>query len=94
MHPERYEDGAWHLDTGATNHMTSCRAALSSIDESIHGTVRFGDGSKVDICGRGAIIIEGRDKQHKVLTEVYYIPSLKCNIISLGQLKKMGAELR
>jgi hypothetical protein len=35
----------WVLDTGASNHMTGSRAAFSSIDAGVTGTVRFGDDS-------------------------------------------------
>jgi transposase InsO family protein len=84
--PTEYDDGAWVLDTGAMNHMTGNR-------ESVHGAVRFGDGSRVKICGIGAVTITGRNKEHRVLTEVYYIPSLKCNIVSLGQLEEWGCRV-
>ena len=41
---------------GATNHMTSVRSAFFELDTGVHGTVRFGDGSVVDIEGRGTIL--------------------------------------
>ena len=78
------------LDTGATNHMTGCRASLTRIDESVRGAVRFGDGSTVDICRIRAVTITSRNQDHQVLSKVYYIPSLKCNIVSLGQLEEGG----
>lgn len=93
MLPSRYEEGAWVLDTGAMNHMTGCRASLASLDESVRGAVQFGDGSTVEICGVCAVIIVGRNQDHRVLTEVYYIPSLKCNIVSLGQLEEGGCRI-
>ena len=58
-----------------------------TLDETVQGTVRFGDGSTVEIQGLGAVALAGRNNDHRVLTEVYYIPSLKCNIVSLGQLE-------
>ena len=45
----KYDEGAWVLDTGATNHMTGCRASLATLDETVRGAVRFGDGSTVEI---------------------------------------------
>lgn len=69
-------DGVWVLNTGASNHMTGTRSALSQLDQSVHGTVRFGDGSRVDIEGIGSVVVQGRQKQHKVLTDVYCIPKL------------------
>jgi hypothetical protein len=39
----------WVLYTGASNHMSGCRAAFSSIDRETVGTVKFTDGSVVKI---------------------------------------------
>lgn len=91
--PSSYDAGAWVLDTGATNHMTGCREALSTLDESVRGAVCFGDGLKVEIRGIGAVTITGKSHDHQVLTEVYYIPALKCNIVSLGQLEDGGCRV-
>jgi len=91
--PKEYSDGSWVLDTGATNHMTGNRSILVSLDESVRGSVCFGDESMVEICGIGAVTIAGKNQDHKVLSEVYYIPSLKCNIVSLGQLEEGGCRI-
>jgi hypothetical protein len=80
-------DGVWVLDTGASNHMTGTKSALSQLDDTVSGSVRFGDGSIVRICGLGSVVMNTRQGDHKVLTSVYYIPQLKSNIISLGQLE-------
>lgn len=84
---------AWVLDTGASNHMTGRREVLTSLDTSVGGTVRFGDGSLVDIMGIGSVLLQTRENGHKVLTEVYYIPKLRSSIISLGQLEEGGCEI-
>ena len=91
--PAAYGEGAWVLDTGATNHMTGCREALATLDETVRGVVRFGDGSTMEIHGIGAVTIAGRSNDHRVLAKVYFIPSLKCNIVSLGQLKEGGCRV-
>lgn len=83
----------WVLDTGASNHMTGCREVLSSLDTSVRGTVRFGDGSLVEIIGIGSVVFQTKEKGHKVLTEVYLIPKLKSNIVSLGQLEESGFKI-
>jgi hypothetical protein len=59
--PEKYDDGAWILDTGVTNHMTGYRSSLTSLDESVRSAVRFGDGSTMEICGDGAVTMAGRN---------------------------------
>ncbi|KAL6311032.1 hypothetical protein AAG906_015921 [Vitis piasezkii] len=47
------QDKAWYLDTGASNHMTGCIEKFAEIDTTIKGSVKFGDGSAVEIQGRG-----------------------------------------
>jgi hypothetical protein len=74
--------------------MTGTRSTLTHLDEKIRGSVRFGDGSTVEICGLGSVVIQGQHDQHKVLTTVYYIPKLKSNIVSLGQLEEVGCDIR
>ncbi|CAA0813557.1 Unknown protein [Striga hermonthica] len=41
----------WYLDSGASNHMTGSKEAFSELDDDVTGTVKFGDGSKVEIRG-------------------------------------------
>jgi hypothetical protein len=92
--PIHCDNGVWVLDTGANNHMTGTREALTRLNEQVSGTVHFGDSSCVEIKGLGSIVMEGRDQQHKVLTNVYYIPKLKSYIISVGQLEEVCCDVR
>ena len=46
----------WYLDNGASNHMTGDVEKFKSLDEGITGKVRFGDGSIVEIKGKGTIL--------------------------------------
>lgn len=91
--PMDVPEGVWVLDTGASNHMTGTMSALTQQNEEVRGTVRFGDGSRVEIQGIGSVVIQGHHQQHKVLTNVYYIPKLKSNIVSLGQLEEKGLKV-
>lgn len=52
----------WYLDNGASNHMTGQRSKFNMVDESIIGWVNFGDGSTVEIKGRGSIILKCKDE--------------------------------
>lgn len=49
-------DERWYLDTGASNHMTGTRSVFSKLDCQVKGSVRFGDGSVVEIEGRGSVL--------------------------------------
>uniref|UniRef100_A0ACD5Y6T1 Uncharacterized protein n=1 Tax=Avena sativa TaxID=4498 RepID=A0ACD5Y6T1_AVESA len=82
----------WYLDTGASNHMTGCEEKFAELDKSVKGSVKFGDGYVVKIEGRGSIMFAAESGEHRVLTEVYHIPRLKSNIISLGQLDENGCK--
>ena len=74
---------AWYLDTGASNHMTGNPDKFADLDSSVKGRVRFGDGSAVEICGQGSVLMQCLTGEHRVLSDVYFIPRLKNNIISL-----------
>jgi hypothetical protein len=83
----------WVLDTGATNHMTGSRHLFAELDTGVTGTVRFGDGSVVDIEGKGAVLFALKSGEHRRLDGVYYIPWLMTNIVSLGQMDEEGLKV-
>jgi hypothetical protein len=83
----------WILDTGVTNHMTGERVAFSELDTGIRDKVRFGDGSRVDIEGRGTVLFRCKSGEHQLLADVYFIPQLTANIVSLDQLDKDGHKV-
>ena len=64
--------------------MTGSREAFSELDGGVTGSVKFDDGSKVEIQGRGTIIFRFQNGEHRALTDVYYIPQLRSSIVSIG----------
>lgn len=74
--------------------MTGNQSYFKTIDQSITGKVRFGDDSRVDIKGKGSVLFCTKDGGKKLLADVYYIPDLKNNIISLGQATEAGYDIR
>ena len=83
----------WYLDNGASNHMTGDLGKFSSLDEGVTSKVRFGDGSTVEIKGRGTILFQCKTGDQWALTEVFFIPKLRSNLISLGQLTENGHRI-
>ena len=90
---KRIESNLWYLDNGASNHMTGQKSKFKELDESITGQVKFGDGSKVKIEGKGTINFKCKNGEERTLHEVYFIPTLCSNIISLGQLSEEGNKV-
>lgn len=74
--------------------MSGNRLFFYRLDESITGVVQFGDDSHINIKGKGSIkfILKGGEK--KSLNNVYFIPGLRSNIVSLGQATEAGCEIR
>lgn len=68
---EETQDGLWYLDTGASNHMFGSKENFVELDTAIRGKVKFGDGSVIDICGRGAVMFTCNNGEHRILTDIY-----------------------
>ena len=52
--------------------------------------MKFGNVSIVEIEGRDTILFVGTGGEYHKLTGVYFIPRLKANLVSLGQLDEAG----
>ena len=53
----------------------------------------FGDTSKISVKGKGKILIRTKNGTNKYISDVYYVPALKNNLISLGQLVERGYDI-
>jgi transposase InsO family protein len=60
------------------------------MDENVNGNVSFGDASKVRVKGEGKILVQLKDGNQRCISNVYYVPDMKSNILSLGQLLEKG----
>nr|GEZ61900.1 retrovirus-related Pol polyprotein from transposon TNT 1-94 [Tanacetum cinerariifolium] len=75
----------WHIDSTASNHMTGEEDLFAEMEQS-KGNVTFGDESKAPVKGKGKILIRPKDGSHQYISDVYNVPNLKSNILSVGQL--------
>ena len=73
--------------------MTGAKFAFSKLDLGIHGKVKLGDGSVVEIEGRDTFLFIGKGGEHRKLTGVYFIPRLKANLVSMGQLDEVRCHI-
>nr|GEV32939.1 hypothetical protein [Tanacetum cinerariifolium] len=88
------ESHVGYLDTGASNHMAGDKYKFKNLNEMVQGYMNFGNEIKVIIKGKGSIVFQCKNGEQQKLDEVYYIPDLCSNIISLGQLAVGGDEIK
>ncbi|GJR27088.1 retrovirus-related pol polyprotein from transposon TNT 1-94 [Tanacetum coccineum] len=75
----------WHINSAASNHMMGKEDLFVEMEQS-KGNVTFGDESKAPVKGKGKILIRAKDGSHQYISDVYNVPNLKSNILSVGQL--------
>ncbi|GKU93614.1 hypothetical protein SLEP1_g7191 [Rubroshorea leprosula] len=80
----------WFLDTGCTNHMSGKRELFADLDESFRTKVKFADDRTIPITGKGRILINLKNGDHKYISDVFYVPGMKSNLLSVGQLLEKG----
>lgn len=66
--------------------MTGHKDWLLDLDETVKTKVRFVDNSSVDTEGIGKVMIKRGEGKPAYVTDVLYVPSMKTNLLSLGQL--------
>ncbi|KAL4296943.1 hypothetical protein GQ457_12G005360 [Hibiscus cannabinus] len=91
---EESKKNIWYLDNCASNHMCGRKEWFVELDEKVRGQVIFGDDSHADVKGKGKVMITQKNGEKKYITDVYYVPAMKSNIISLGQLLEKGYEVQ
>ena len=83
----------WYLDTGCSNHMSGRKELFSQLDETVCGEVNFGNKSKVLVMGKGNINIKSKDGTNVTVADVFFVPGLFWNLLSVGQLSERGHKV-
>ena len=79
----------WFLDSGCSNHMTGNKEFFENLDTSIKSEVKLGNNEIVEVNGKGTVNVITRHGK-KSISDVYFVPGLKHNLISVGQLSQKG----
>lgn len=60
------------------------------MNETFQTTVRFGDNYVIPIVGKGDVKIQTKTNTTETISNVFYVPNLKSNLLSVGQLQEKG----
>lgn len=91
LHGAKRED-AWFLDSGCSNHMCGDKAMFYQLNEDFRQLVKLGNNTKMTVLGKGNVRLQVDGFNH-VVTEVFYVPELKNNLLSIGQLQEKGLAI-
>jgi len=80
----------WYLDTDCTNHMCGQKELFADLDDSFRTKVKFDDGRFVPVTGKGKILITLKNGDHRYTHDVFDVPDMKSNMLSMGQLAEKG----
>ena len=70
--------------------MTGNKNLVANLDASVKTEVKLGTNKTVDVDGKGVVNYVTKQGEPKTILEVYYVPGLKHNLISVGQLMQKG----
>lgn len=86
------KDAIWYNDTRYSNHMIGNRMALMNLYEIVKGNVRFEKEFVVKVEGRGTTLFKIQNERQFNLENIYYIPRLKSNIISVQTTRRVRSK--
>jgi hypothetical protein len=89
---QKFKEEMWYIDSGCSNHMVGTKEWFFDFDEKSRESVKLGNDSKMAVMGRGNIKLCIGGKIH-VITDVYYLPGLGNNLLSVGQLQQKNLTI-
>lgn len=91
LHQTKLEE-VWYFDSGCSNHMTGNKEWFSDLEEDFNRTVKLGNDTRMAVVAKGSIKVQ-LNGITQVICDVYYIPELKNNLLSIGQLQEKGLAI-
>lgn len=91
MNDAQRED-VWFLDSRCSNHMCGDKKIFCELNEDFRQMVRLGNNTRISVMGKGNVRLKVNNINH-VVTEVFFVPELKNNLLSIGQLQERGLAI-
>ncbi|KAK2353501.1 putative mitochondrial protein [Trifolium repens] len=90
---EAADSMVWYFDSGCSNHMTGNRSILTDFDECLNTKIRLANSDSIKAEGMGNVVIQRSNGKKAVIEKVLYVPGMKCNLMSIGQLISKGFKI-
>ena len=91
------ESDSWYVDSGSAFHICNDRKFFTKLDENFKDNVKVANGVNVPVDGIGEGLIDFMDGEgqnyRKRMTNVYFVPELKGNLLSVTELTEKGFEV-
>ncbi|GAA0173161.1 transmembrane signal receptor [Lithospermum erythrorhizon] len=82
----------WFIDSGCSNHMCRSEELFTSLDKTFSHSVKLGNDTKLTVIGKGIVKIKLNNVTYSI-GDVYFVPELKTNLLSVGQLQEKGLSI-
>ncbi|GAA0141055.1 hypothetical protein LIER_35322 [Lithospermum erythrorhizon] len=79
------EDDMWFIDSGCSNHMCNKEAMFTMLDKTFSHSVKLGNNDKLLVTGKEIVKMNLKGNIYTI-SEVYFVPQLKNNLLSVEQL--------
>jgi len=83
---ESSRGSSWYFNFGCSTHMTRKKDWFINLNESSKSRVHFADNSILTAEGIRRVAFKRKDGKDIVVEEVLFVPGMKTNLLSLGQL--------
>ncbi|XP_047179813.1 uncharacterized protein LOC124846575 [Vigna umbellata] len=88
------ENDVWYLDSRCSTHMTGRKDWFMGIQGVAQEKIRFADNRSLVAEGTGRVVLRDAGGKELTIEEVLYVPGLKSNLLSLGQLLQKGYVMK
>ncbi|GAU31303.1 hypothetical protein TSUD_315120 [Trifolium subterraneum] len=86
------KEESWYVDSRCSNHMTGNKDWLYEFDATFRDSVRLGNDAKMCVMGKSNVKMFINGSVH-VISNVYYLPGLNTNFLSVGQLQQRNVTI-
>src|SRR3954471_3385560 len=87
---ERFLSEWWYMDTGCSNHLTGNKQWLIDFDSERRTKIRCADDKYLYAEGMGNVKVKVKNGKTVLIKDVWYVPGIRSNLMSVGQLIEKG----